>query len=141
MIPTAEFTCWVGKADNKGKYAILFASTSREDKKKNEKFYSNWIVRCVGESYNKVMEELFEKYVDGEKNSAGYLKKKIGIKVTRGQFTNEPYENKDGQKVYENNQLLAWEGRFLKEKESGDSPAPNKSDTKKKPSPFDGDEE
>lgn len=137
-INTGEFYAWVSKVESpSGKHSVLWASTSREDKGKERK-YSNWMIRCLGESNQKAMDELLPVYIDGDKNDKGYLKDKINIKVTKGSITNEPYENKDGQKVYSNVQVMAWEWEVVTKNGSGEKKSSAKKETAKKgKSPFD----
>jgi len=142
-IATGEFYAWVSKVESpSGKYTVLWASTSREDKKAGDRKYSNWMIRCIGESNQKAMDELLPSYIDGDKNDKGYLKDKINIKVTKASITNEPYENKEGQKVYSNLQLVAWEWEVVTKSGSGEKKSSAKKDAPKKgKSPFDGGDE
>jgi hypothetical protein len=124
----ATATVWVSKVEDKGTYGVLTASTSKKDKAKEGWIYSNWYIRVVGKSYERI-NELLMMYNNGEKNSKDFLKKKFPITISSFTFSNEPYE-KDGEKIYKNLQIVAWDWDF---KDEG-------SETKKSPSPFDEEE-
>ena len=105
----ANVKVWVSKVERDDKVSQMVVSTSRKDPKNEGKYlYSNWYVKLLGDAQKKVI-KLLEKYVEGDKNGSGFLKKKFPVVLKNLTFTNEPYESKEGAKVYKNLQIVCWD--------------------------------
>ena len=131
----ANVKVWVSKVERNDKFSQIVVSTSRKDTKNEGKYlYSQWFVKLFGDASKKVA-KLLEKYVEGDMNGSGFLKKKFPIILKDFSMTNEPYESKEGVKVYKNLQITCWNWGWPE-----DSGAKSDSDSGSSVFPFDDEE-
>lgn len=122
-----EIYAKVWNITRKDKYTDLRISTSEKktgEDKKVEYSNSNWFVRCIGHAHNKASE----------------LSERDNIKITKLKFTNELYENQEGQK---RNQLrvIIFEFEIMNNEQQSSSQQKKKSAPKKAPATSNEDEE
>lgn len=128
-ISAQKVKVYVGKIEvsDDGKSAILVASTSRKDTRNEGKYlYSNWYIKLLKNAMKNV-DDIVKMYSQGEKNENGFLVKKFPI-VLNLAITNEPYENKEGQKVWKNLQVAAFEWQWPESQGGGGSVSDEDSD-------------
>jgi hypothetical protein len=111
----------VSKVDKREKYSLVFLRDSRHDKKNDVWVKSPYPNTSFAAKANDKIDDLVDAVENADKFEDGNSKG-VYIILKDVSFSNEPYDNKDGVKVYPR-KLTVWNWEFADE-----SPKPSKED-------------